>query len=363
MNKRALLDTNILIHREASAAVRDDIGTLFRWLDEVRYEKLVHPDSVAEVQKHADPKVVQTLERKLQSYKILGTRAPDTPKIAALRAHDMSENDVVDTSMLAEVAAERVDILISEDRGIHRKALQLGLAGRVFTIDAFLEKVTAENPSLADYKVLSVKKVLFGEVNLNDSFFDSFRADYPGFDKWFSRKSDESAYVCTPESGAVVAFLYLKREGPDENYGDISPTFNRANRLKIGTFKVVSNGFKLGERFLKIVFDNALRSRVSEIYVTAFRRTVDQDRLIRLLEDWGFVLRGTKNGVEQVYVRDFHPQVNQRDPQHTFPFVASSARKFVVPIWPEYHTELLPALFLTRSRRTILSKTGQIATP
>ena len=70
------------------------------------------------------------------------------------------------------------------------------------------------------------------------------------------------------ERGDLVAFLYLKREGFDENYSDISPTFNRAQRLKIGTFKVLSNGFKLGERFLKIVFDNALLYRVDEIYVT-----------------------------------------------------------------------------------------------
>ena len=55
MNKRALLDTNILIHREARTVIRDDIGTLFRWLDELKYEKLVHPDSVREVKKHADP--------------------------------------------------------------------------------------------------------------------------------------------------------------------------------------------------------------------------------------------------------------------------------------------------------------------
>lgn len=265
---RALLDTNILIHREARTAVREDIGTLFRWLDELRYEKLVHPDSIEEVKKHADPEVVRTLERKLQSYKTLRTKAPDTPAITALRRQDRDENDVVDTSMVAEIAGDRVDILITEDRGIHRKAAQIGLAGRVFTIDAFLEKVTAENPSLADYKVLSVKKVPFGDVNLDDAFFDSFRQDYSGFNTWFNRKADEWAYVCTSERGDLVAFLYLKREGFDENYSDISPTFNRAQRLKIGTFKVLSNGFKLGERFLKIVFDNALLYRVDEIYVT-----------------------------------------------------------------------------------------------
>jgi hypothetical protein len=61
MSLRALLDTNILIHREATTPVRDDIGTLFRWLDELRYEKLLHPDSVTEVKKHADPLVVRAL--------------------------------------------------------------------------------------------------------------------------------------------------------------------------------------------------------------------------------------------------------------------------------------------------------------
>jgi predicted nucleic acid-binding protein len=257
LNTRALLDTNILIHREASRVIREDIGPLFRWLEELKYERLVHPDSVDEVRKHADPVVVQTLERKLQSYKTLKTKAPDTPEIAKLRAEDKNENDEVDTSMLAEVAADRVDILITEDRGIHRKAARLALAGRVFTIDAFLEKVTAENPSLADYKVLSVKKALFGEVDLQDTFFDSFRTDYQGFDKWFNHKSDETAYVCTSEAGEIIAFLYLKREGADEDYSDIEPPFKRGKRLKIGRFKVISNGYKLGEPFLKIVFDNA----------------------------------------------------------------------------------------------------------
>jgi hypothetical protein len=285
LNIRVLLDTNILIHREARKVVRDDIGTLFRWLEELKYERLVHPDSVDEVRKHADPEVVRTLERKLESYKALKTTAADTPAIAKLRTDDQTENDEVDTSMLAEVAADRVDLLITEDRGIHRKAGLLGLGGRVFTIDAFLEKVNAENPALADYKVLSVTKTLFGDVDLTDAFFDSFRTDYQDFDRWFNRKADETAYVCTLDSGELVAFLYLKREGVDENYSDIEPPFKRAQRLKICTFKVISNGYKLGKRFFKIVFDNALRNNVTAIYVTIFRRTVDQYRLIRLLED------------------------------------------------------------------------------
>lgn len=342
MSTRALLDTNILIHREGRKVVRDDIGTLFRWLEELKYERLVHPDSVDEVRKHQDAEVVRTIERKLESYKTLKTKAHDTPEITAIRAEDQTENDKVDTSMLAEVVADRVDILITEDRGIHRKAARLGLAGRVFTIDAFLEKVTAENPALADYKVLSVKNELFGNVDVSDGFFDSFRTDYQGFDGWFNRKADETAYVCRSDDGEIIAFLYLKREGADEDYSDIDPPFKRSKRLKVGTLKVVSNGFKLGERFLKIVFDNALRYGVSAIYVTIFRRTVDQYRLIRLLEDWGFTYHGTKGGDELVHVRDFRPRVDASDPRLTFPYISASARKWVVPIYPAYHTELLP---------------------
>lgn len=342
---RLLLDANILIHREARTVVRSDIGTLFRWIDQLHYEKWIHPGSLEEITKHADPEVVRTLEIKLGSYSVLKTTAPDTPEITEIRSSDKTPNDEVDTSLVAELLAERVDAIISEDRGVHRKAARLGLINRVFTIDAFLEKVTAENPTLADYRVLSVRQVYFGSINLRDPFFDSFREDYPGFDRWFNQKANEVAYVCTADDGSIVAFLYLKREGRGENYSDITPVFQSASRLKIGTFKVVSNGFKIGERFLKIVFDNALNFTVDEIYVTIFSRRPEQARLIGLLEDWGFRHHGQKHsssGAEEVYVRNFRPHFDPADPRRSYPYISASARKFIVPIYPEYHTELLP---------------------
>ena len=342
---RVLLDTNVLIHREARTVVREDIGELFKWLDDLRYEKCVHPDCIAEIRKHADRQVVRTLEIKLGSYKVLKTRAPDSSEIQALRAEDKTPNDHVDTSLLAELVAGRVDAIISEDRGVHRKAKKLGVDSLVFTIDTFLEKVTAENPQLADYRVLAVRKKYFGELDLADPFFDSLKRDYPGFEAWFNRKADKEAYVSFGEGGNIVAFLYIKLEGPDENYRDIHPPFMPAKRLKIGTFKVIANGYTLGERFLKIVFDYALRARVEEIYVTLYRRTPDQDRLAHLLEEWGFKEHGWKEspgGREFVFVRHFRPSVDVNNPKLTFPYISARARKFIVPIYPEYHTELLP---------------------
>ena len=51
---RVLLDTNILIHREASTVVRRDIGNVFFWLDKLKHDKCAHPISVAEIEKHKD---------------------------------------------------------------------------------------------------------------------------------------------------------------------------------------------------------------------------------------------------------------------------------------------------------------------
>ena len=344
-NIRILLDTNILIHREAATIARDDIGRLFHWLDKLRYDKCVHPLSAEEIKKHSDPNVVRTFLIKLTSYNVLKSTAPDDTDISAIRMTDKTQNDSIDTSLVAELKAGRVDFLITEDRGIHRKAALLKIASSTFTIDSFLEKVSIENPELADYRVLSVRRTTFGNLNLADSFFDSFRSDYPGFDRWFSHKSDEPAYVCTTESGSIIAFLYIKREEPEENYADISPSFSKKRRLKIGTFKVISNGYKLGERFLKIIFDNALAQQVEEIYVTIFRNTSEQERLYNLLEDWGFIHHGSKTssaGSEAVLVRSVTPHINSTDPRRSYPFIDATTKKYIVPIYPAYHTELLP---------------------
>jgi len=343
---RILLDTNIIIHREANRVVQKEIGTLFYWFDKLHYEKCVHPLSLDEIKRYQDNEVVETMEAKIKNYSLLRTQTQDTIPIKAIRKkYDKNENDDIDTSLLNEVFSGRVDFLITEDRKIHKKATELNISVRVFTIDAFLEKVVAENPELTAYKVLSVKKEYFGKINIDDPFFDSFKIDYVGFDKWFVKKSDEIAYICHSDDNQILAFLYVKIEDESEDYSNLFPHFSPKKRLKIGTFKVVANGFKLGERFLKIVFDNALLFNVEEIYATIFNKTEDQERLIELFLDWGFNFYGykkTASGEEQVFVRDFKPSVNVDNPCSTYPYLSNKKRKFIVPIYPKYHTELFP---------------------
>ncbi len=45
---------------------------------------------------------------------------------------------------------------------------------------------------------------------------------------------------------------------------------------------------------------------------------------------------------ECVYVRDFRPEVNLSDLRKTYPYIPMSQDIYIVPIYPDYHTELLP---------------------
>lgn len=343
---KVLLDTNIVIHRESSSnLINKDIGVLFRWLDNLHHAKCIHPVTVQEINKLKTSGTREVFNIKLDSYNVLQTQSQLHPEVSKVSlAMDVTENDKNDSLLLNELYNERVDFLITEDKKIGRKAEALGIPSRVFTIEAFLEKVVAENPGLADYKVLSVKKELFGNIPLNDDFFDSFREDYSGFDKWFNKKSEEVAYICK-SSGKIAAFLYLKIEDEREPYTDIFPPFDKKRRLKTATLKVTLNGYKLGERFLKIVFDNALRHKVDEIYVTIFNKRLEQQRLISLFEDFGFAKHGVKRnlfGEELVYVRRMSKSFDPQNPKLCYPFFSKSARSFIVPIYPQYHTNLFP---------------------
>lgn len=344
---KVLLDTNIIIHREANRIIQPDIGQLFNWIDKLKYQKFIHPITTVEIQKYQNSQVVDTFEIKLDSYNRIKHQLEFTDKVREVSAKfDVNENDVNDTHLLNELVIGRIDILVSQDKKIHKKAKELGIMEKVFKIHSFLEKATSENPELVDYKVLAVKKVDFADVDIYDNFFDSFRQDYDEFNDWFIKKSDDVCYVCYSDDN-LTAFLYIKIENKDEDYAEIKPKFHPKKRLKIGTLKVISNGYKIGERFLKIVFDNAIQYRVEEIYVTVFEKRPEQGQLIEMLKEWGFVEHGIKetiNGDEMVLARPFGKNipVNIEKPKMSFPFFSRETRKYIIKIEPKYHTELFP---------------------
>lgn len=176
-------------------------------------------------------------------------------------------------------------------------------------------------------------------VAIADPFFDSLRADYPGFDQWLARKASESAYVFRRGDGGIDGFLYLKRE--DGPVGDVQPQLVSAKRLKIGTFKVNPHGTRLGERLLKKVFDHATDQAVDEIYVTVFPK---HTKLVETFAEYGFVKVAQKSGpggIEDVMARSLRRHV--ADVVLDYPVInLSLGRKYLLAIYPEWHTRLLP---------------------
>ncbi|MBP3710398.1 MAG: hypothetical protein J6I73_08375 [Treponema sp.] len=343
---KALLDTNIIIHCENTTASNYGIGLLFYWLDKLNYEKCIHPYSEQELRKFQDNNMQSLYDAKLPAYITLQTIATQSDDFKSKLPEEKSQNDKIDNQLLYEVYCNRVDILITEDKNLRKRSELFSLRSRVLSINDFISKCTAENPDLISYKMLAVKKDYFGNINVKDSFFDTFRVAYSGFDNWFAKKSNEEIYICRTDKSDILGFLYIKTENETENYSDIKPVFQPKKRLKIGTFKIETSGFRLGERFIKIIFDNALERNVDEIYVTLFEDRPELKALEDLLTVWGFYRYGIKQSNEKeevVFVKKLKVYDSQLSVKQNYPNILFRKRqKFILPIYAKYHTNLLP---------------------
>ncbi|WP_315090982.1 N-acetyltransferase [Aggregatibacter segnis] len=195
---------------------------------------------------------------------------------------------------------------------------------------------------------LKIKR--FSDVDLNDPFFDSLKTDYKEFSNWFMRKADkkECAYVLYNQH-SIDGFLYLKEENeiPDIE----QPIYNR-RILKVGTFKFNPKGTLRGQRFIKKILDIAIVMDVELIYLTIFEK---YDYLIKLFREYGFYYAGTKqtmNGTECVYMRDMRHVVG--DIILDYPYIHPNTNKYLLAIYPEFHTRLFPESILCNEYQDIV---------
>jgi hypothetical protein len=193
-------------------------------------------------------------------------------------------------------------------------------------------------------------KKRFKEINLDDPFFDTLKADYPGFEKWFKKKENEEAYILL-DNQLIEGFLYLKYE--NGSIVDVSPVIECEKSLKIGTLKINPHGTRLGERFIKKALDYAIAGKVDLCYVTIFEK---HEALVTLFEKYGFKKKAVKineNDNEIVLVKDFkefsenilldYPRINTHNKQ-----------KFVLSIYPQYHSVMFPDSILNNENVNIL---------
>ncbi|WP_322804467.1 N-acetyltransferase [Vibrio alfacsensis] len=182
----------------------------------------------------------------------------------------------------------------------------------------------------------------FSDINLNDIFFDSLKADYAEFSDWFHKKSDKKALVLYNEHGDIEGFLYCKFEsGPGD---DTLPLLPNTNHMKVGTFKFNPKQTRRGDRYLKKIFDYALARTqpVEDIYVTVFG--AKHQYLANLFQRYGFeyyAKKNTANGTEDVLLRTLSKFTGDIDKD--YPFIPTMGNnKFLLGIHPSFHTKLFP---------------------
>ncbi len=347
-----LLDTNIVIKHESGNNVSYEVTKLFNWFAKKSIPTYIHSLTKAELTKYGDESAKSAMLLKLNSYNTLPPFDHDVDeyfeKVISLYSQD--ENGQVDNALLREIYDNNVGILLTDDNLMLTKAEALYIRDRVCTSAELLSHFENAYPQNIEYQMLSVKLKYFNEVDLRSEFFDSLREDYGGvdFDNWFKKKAlkNEKAYVFEDKK-ELKGFLYLKCEDRNENYSDVTPALPPKTRLKVGTFKIESSGFRLGERFLKIIFDNARKSHVDEIYVTLFEdKREGVKRLKSLMEEWGFYKHGYKSNGEAVLVKSMEYYDDCQSPKYNFPLVSSNIGYYFLPIYPQYHTDLFPDMIL-----------------
>lgn len=184
----------------------------------------------------------------------------------------------------------------------------------------------------------------FSDIDVRDSFFDSLRDNYDGFDAWFNGKAQSGAKALVYyEDKQLKDFLYLK--GENEELPLEGQTLPAKRRLKVGTFKIERRGTNRGERFMKRILDIAIQHDFPEVYVTMFDDTEELMHLRHFFEKYGFIEVGRKMHAdgrsESVLLRDMTNHTGNM--VIDYPFVHDSlGNKYLLSIIPDYHTKLFP---------------------
>ncbi len=369
-----LLDTNIILGIEDHHQVDKTFASLTRKISEHNVRVYIDPAVRDDVQRDRDEtRRAITLSKldKFESLKSAGQIFVD--RISQQTGAPLRPNDESDIRLLAAIAANAADFLITEDLGLHRRARKANLSDRVLTVAEAL-KFVARQFDATEVILPFISEVKAYEIDRTATIFDTLREDYRDFDNWFEEKCAKEHRDCwvVVVGTEIAGILILKIE--DQNNTDARSPGNKI--LKICTFKMQPEyrGEKFGEQLLKKALWHAQTNRFDNIYLTAFDK---QTALISLLERFGFRKTYTNTGGESVFEKSMiYANIEVPDgsdilelDRAIYPRVVDipSVRKFLVPILPDYHKVLFPEiayakplpLFGNHRREDLITSTGK----
>ncbi|MFW6233360.1 MAG: EVE domain-containing protein [Nanoarchaeota archaeon] len=374
---RIIIDTNILIQREDNKELKEEIKKLMQLFNRENYQIIMHPDSIIDIKNDLNEERKKITLSKLETYPLL-EHPPEykndkefikkIPNFEKLNSHDL-----IDLSILYSLYKNAVCYLITEDKKIHTWANLLEIES-CYNVGEALEIFTKIKSQLESvFHPISIENIPLSHLNLEDPFFDDLREDYgkEDFNKWFISKAQKGmkAYVNLDKDDSIGAFLMLKEE-KNESIGNTSKPIFKEKILKIATLKVkhTKYGKKIGELFLNISFNYAMKNGFDEIYLTHYIK--ENDHLIPLIERFGFIKsevgisRTNNSEIEAIYFKSIKTEENKSPEEirkYYFPsfYDGKKSKKFVIPIKPKWHDLLFPNI---ENSQTLLEFFGDFST-
>lgn len=138
---RILIDTNIFIYRENHDVVSDNLQKLILSLNKKDVKILVHPESIVDLKRDQDETRRSISLSKLKTYIILESppNYKKDPTFLNIVGIPSKINDEIDNAIIYSVYRNAVSFLVTEDKGLHKKAIALGIKDQILSINEALE--------------------------------------------------------------------------------------------------------------------------------------------------------------------------------------------------------------------------------
>lgn len=344
-----LLDTNIIIPLEDTSKQLDTSFAELRRLSAEQHHCLyIHPMQFEDINRDKNQKRRYIVLSRLRQYsQIENPPLLSCQECSELGLSQSNDNDKVDNHVLFALYRGAVHLLITNDEGIHKKALRIGVQDKVYRLNQYLYFLKKNTTKSQSFNYTGVEEKFLYEIDKAQPFFDSLRQSYDGFDLWFQKcaENKRKCWCIEDENGNVAAICIYKREQDAQlvDNGEVT----RGQILKICTFKVdaKARGKKLGERLLYIAFDYCIKNNLDWVYLHTFGE--EQRTLVGLCLDYGFYCLG-KYKQDDVYIKPMKLMDDDCGSLDSliryYPYFKNneSVQKFIIPIQPKYHEDLFP---------------------
>jgi len=348
---KLLIDTNVFIGLEDPKQVDPASAEIVRNCSEYTVGLFVHEAALRDIARDRDDVRRKISLSKFDKFQRIKDPKPDpgTAELERLFGPIRKPNDEVDVALLYALHLNIVDLLVTEDEGIHDRVRLGPLADRVLRVpDALVWLRRTYGATPISLPFIDERKAY--EIDRADPIFESLREGYPYFDVWWEKcvREHRECWVVTVDD--QLAGLIVRKP---ETRAQATVMLRGEKLLKLCTFKVQKDfrGEKLGELLLKQALWFAQVNAFDLVYLTT---KADQTALISLLKYYGFEQThslGDEMVFEKMLMRDrLGMPPGEKDvflvSRTNYPrFVADPpAKAFCVPIQGNYHQKLFPEL-------------------